>query len=79
MAELKPLPDIAMGRYRHYKGGEYEVLGVVRHSETLEPLVLYRPVDRASGTWVRPLDMFLEVAEFEGQVQPRFRWLKVSP
>ena len=41
---LPALPDAPRGRYRHYKGGEYELLGVVRHSETLEPLVLYRPL-----------------------------------
>ena len=51
---LPPLPTIALGRWRHYKGLDYEVLGVVRHSETLEPLVLYRPLYNDSGTWVRP-------------------------
>lgn len=79
MNDLAPLPDIELGRYRHYKGGEYEVLGVVRHSETLEPMVLYRPVDRLSGTWVRPHAMFIEVAPFDGEVQPRFRRLQASP
>lgn len=44
MSDLSPLPSIDPGRYRHYKGGEYEVVGVVRHSETLEPMVLYRPL-----------------------------------
>ena len=42
--DLSPLPTIRTGRYRHYKGGEYQVLGVVRHSESLEPMVLYRPL-----------------------------------
>ena len=69
---LPPLPTITLGRYRHYKGGEYEVIGVVRHSETLEPMVLYRPLYNASGAWVRPFGMFLETVEHEGQVQPRF-------
>ena len=44
MSELSPLPDTPLGLYRHYKGGEYEVLGVARHSETREPLVVYRPL-----------------------------------
>ena len=54
MDDLNPLPALTAGLYRHYKGGEYEVLGVVRHSETLEPLVLYRPLYNDSGLWVRP-------------------------
>lgn len=70
--DLPELPSIQPGRYRHYKGGEYEVLGVVRHSETLEPLVLYRPLYNDSGAWVRPFGMFLEPVEHDGQMQPRF-------
>lgn len=72
MSDLPPLPGIALGRYRHYKGGEYEVLGVTRHSETLEPLVLYRPLYDGSGMWVRPFAMFLEPVEHAGKRQPRF-------
>lgn len=70
--DLSPLPSIAVGRYRHYKGGEYEVVGVVRHSETLEPLVLYRPLYNDSGLWVRPYAMFLESVDVDGRRQPRF-------
>ncbi len=70
--DLPPLPFIETGRYRHYKGGEYEVLGVARHSETLEPLVLYRPLYNATGMWVRPFGMFIGTVEHEGSVQPRF-------
>jgi hypothetical protein len=70
--DLPSLPDIPLGRYRHYKGGEYEVLGVVRHSETLEPLVLYRPLYNTSGMWVRPFAMFLETVQVEGQPVRRF-------
>ncbi|GAB4061929.1 DUF1653 domain-containing protein [Uliginosibacterium sediminicola] len=70
--DLAPLPSIAPGRYRHYKGGEYEVLGVVRHSESLEPMVLYRPLYNDSGSWVRPFAMFLEELEIDGQRVPRF-------
>jgi hypothetical protein len=73
MSDLPPLPAIALGRYRHYKGGEYEVLGVVRHSESLEPMVLYRPLYNASGLWVRPYAMFLEQVDFNGRVQSRFK------
>jgi hypothetical protein len=72
MDDLQPLPRIALGRYRHYMGGEYEVLGVVRHSESLEPMVLYRPLYNDSGDWVRPLGMFLETVEVDRKRQPRF-------
>jgi hypothetical protein len=72
---LPPLPATPLGRYRHYKGGEYEVLGVARHSEILEPLVVYRPMYNASGLWVRPHAMFFETIEFEGRLQPRFQSL----
>ncbi len=72
MNDLTPLPTLPLGRYRHYKGGEYEVLGVVRHSETLEPLVLYRPLYNATGLWVRPFAMFTEKVEINGQRQRRF-------
>ncbi|TDM08960.1 MAG: DUF1653 domain-containing protein [Ideonella sp. MAG2] len=70
--DLPPLPAAPTGRYRHYKGGEYEVIGLARHSETLEPLVVYRPLYQVSGLWVRPYAMFFETAEFEGRVQARF-------
>lgn len=70
--ELPPLPDTPLGRYRHYKGGEYEVLGVARHSETLAPLVVYRPLYNATGLWVRPHAMFFETVEVEGRLRPRF-------
>jgi hypothetical protein len=75
MSDSAPLPDLPTlptGRYRHYKGGEYEVLGVVRHSETLEPLVLYRPLCNDSGMWVRPYAMFLETVLLEDQPVRRF-------
>lgn len=72
MSDLPALPPAPTGRYRHYKGGEYEVIGVVRHSESLEPMVIYRPLYNESGLWVRPHAMFFEQIEFEGKVQPRF-------
>ena len=73
--ELPPLPAAPLGRYRHYKGLDYEVIGVARHSETLEPLVVYRPLYNASGLWVRPHAMFFEEIEFEGRRQPRFAFV----
>lgn len=72
MPSLPPLPSIEPGRYRHFKGGHYEVLGVVRHSETLAPLVLYRPLDTDVGMWVRPFEMFVAQVEVEGIMRPRF-------
>jgi hypothetical protein len=71
-AELPPLPDTPAGRYRHYKGGEYEVIGVARHTETLEPLVVYRPLYNDSGLWVRPHAMFFGQVVIDGVARPRF-------
>lgn len=64
--------ELKTGRYRHYKGGEYQVLGVARHSETEEQLVVYRTLYGERGLWVRPLAMFTETIERDGRVQPRF-------
>ena len=75
MSDLAPLPDTPAGRYRHYKGGEYEVMGVARHSETHEPLVVYRPLYNDSGWWVRPHAMFFENVVIDGVEQPRFAWV----
>lgn len=61
------------GRYVHYKGGEYEVIGVARHSETEERLVVYRALYGARGLWVRPEAMFTETVETADGVVPRFR------
>jgi hypothetical protein len=72
MTDLPALPEIPTGHYRHFKGGNYEVLGVVRHSETLEPLVLYRPLDATVGLWVRPYPMFVANVDVGGTPQPRF-------
>lgn len=70
--DLPPLPTLPLGRYRHYKGGEYEVIGVARHSEDLSPLVVYRPLYNATGWWVRPHAMFVEQVEVNGRWLPRF-------
>lgn len=72
-ADLPPLIETPPGLYRHYKGGEYEVVGTVRHSETLEPMTLYRALYGQRGLWVRPAAMFLETVDIDGVVQPRFR------
>lgn len=69
---LPPLPPTPTGRYRHYKGLDYEVLGVARHSETLEPMVVYRPLYEDLGWWLRPWAMFFEQVEVDGRLQPRF-------
>ena len=71
-SDLPPLPDVPVGRYRHYKGNEYELIGVVRHSETLEPLALYRPLYGEGALWVRPYAMFFETVVIAGVEQPRF-------
>ena len=71
--DLPPLPDEPKpGLYRHYKGGEYRVLGLARHSETLEPLVVYQALYGAGGLWVRPAGMFIETIETGGRRVPRF-------
>lgn len=70
---MPPLIVTPLGRYRHYKGMEYEVVGTVRHSETLEPLTLYRALYGEHGLWVRPAAMFNEDVIIDGIQQPRFR------
>ena len=67
--------DIKPGRYRHFKGGEYEVIGVARHSETMEELVVYQALYGERGLWVRPAAMWLEVVERDGKRFPRFTYL----
>lgn len=70
--DLPPLNPTPPGLYRHYKGGLYQVLDTVRHSETLEAMTLYRALYGARGLWVRPAAMFGESVEIDGQRQPRF-------
>ncbi len=70
---LPPLPsDPKPGLYRHYKGNEYRVLGLARHSETLAPLVVYQALYGERGTWVRPAEMWSEIVEVGGQRVERF-------
>jgi hypothetical protein len=65
--------QLKSGKYRHYKGKEYEVIGVARHSETQEELVVYRALYVSHDLWARPLGMFLEDVEVEGKKIPRFK------
>ena len=67
--------NLRKGRYRHYKGREYLVIGVARHSETDESLVVYQPDYGDRGLWVRPLGMFVETVEVNGAHVPRFEYL----
>jgi hypothetical protein len=67
------MTDIAPGKYRHFKGGLYEVLGVALHSETREELVVYRPLYGERGLWVRPKHIFFETVLVDGMMAPRFQ------
>lgn len=67
------MADLSPGTYRHFKGGMYEVLGIARHSETQEEMVVYRPLYGEGGLWVRPRAMFEEMVTHEGKLQPRFQ------
>ncbi|WP_408594065.1 DUF1653 domain-containing protein [Limnohabitans sp.] len=71
--DLPPLEETPTGLYRHYKGGMYEVIGTARHSETLEPMTVYRALYGAHGLWVRPAAMFTEQVVIDGMLQPRFQ------
>lgn len=66
------LATILPGRYRHFKGNDYEVIGIARHSETEEPLVVYRPLYGEGGLWVRPAAMWSETVERDGRRVQRF-------
>jgi hypothetical protein len=71
------IPNIKKGLYRHYKGAEYQVIDVARHSETEEWFVVYetRYADEAASTWVRPADMFAETVEIGGEIIDRFQFI----
>ncbi len=69
---------IKRGQYRHFKGNLYELVDVARHSETQEPMVVYRALYGEHGLWVRPLDMFFETVERDGSTKPRFEFIAAS-
>ena len=69
------MDTIRPGRYRHFKGKEYEAIGMARHSETLEPMVVYRALYGDGDLWVRPAAMWSETVERDGRVQPRFTYI----
>ena len=71
MTQEQPQP----GRYIHYKGNPYQVVGVARHSETMEELVVYRALYGEFGLWVRPKAMFCETVVVNGQTLPRFKYV----
>jgi hypothetical protein len=66
---------LKLGRYRHFKGNEYEVIGIAKHSETLEEFVVYCALYGEKDLWVRSLEMFIEDVEFEGKLVPRFEYI----
>ena len=68
MDEIKP------GCYRHFKGNEYEVLYIAKHSETLEPMVVYKALYGECGIWVRPASMWNETVERDGKIYKRFEY-----
>ena len=73
MSDLPPLPaEPKPGLYRHYKGNDYRVVGLARHSETLEPMAVYEALYGEGGLWVRPAAMFMETVEIDGERLKRF-------
>ena len=66
---------IKLGRYRHFKGGEYEVVGIARHSETREEMVVYRALYGEGGLWVRPASMWAETVTRDGKTFQRFTYI----
>ena len=67
--------DIQPGIYRHFKGNRYEVIGIARHSETMEPMVVYRALYGEGGLWVRPAAMWNEIVDKETYHGPRFQYI----
>lgn len=70
------MEEITLGIYKHYKGNEYRVLGVATHSETLEKMVVYQALYGTYGIWVRPINMWNEVVEVNGQQVKRFEFIR---
>ena len=76
MIEKESMEMPHMGIYRHFKGNMYELIGVARHSETMEPMVVYRALYGERGLWVRPLKMWNETVERDGRRVKRFEYVK---
>ena len=72
---MSDVPSIQPGRYRHFKGNEYEVIGVAKDSETMAEVVVYRALYGERGLWVRPAKMFAESVTREGRTLPRFEFV----
>lgn len=74
------MKTIKLGKYKHFKGGQYQVIGTARHSETMEVMVIYKPLyDLDEGelkTWVRPIEMFFDDKEHNGEQVKRFTFIK---
>lgn len=74
------MQTIKLGKYRHFKGGEYQVIGTARHSETLEVMVIYKPLYELNAdelkTWVRPIEMFFDSKEHNGKTVSRFTFIE---
>ncbi|MBI5420720.1 MAG: DUF1653 domain-containing protein [Parcubacteria group bacterium] len=73
---MEELRKIKLGIYEHYKGNRYEVIGIARHSETLEEMVVYRVLYGERHIWVRPIAMFLEDVDVDGNKMPRFKYIE---
>ncbi len=69
------MDEIKLGKYRHFKGNEYEVIGIAKHSETLEPMIIYKALYGEGGYWVRPASMWNETVERDGITYKRFTFI----
>lgn len=69
------MDSIKLGKYRHFKGYEYEVIGIASHSETMEKMVVYKALYGEGGLWVRPAEMWNETVERDGKVFKRFEYI----
>ncbi len=67
--------EIKLGKYRHFKGNEYEVIGVARHSESMQEMVVYRALNGDGGLWVRPAEMWQDTVTREGVTYQRFTYI----
>lgn len=69
------MQELKLGKYRHFKGKEYELIGIAKHSETLEEMVIYRALYGEGALWVRPRSMWDERVEHNGEIVQRFTWV----